>query len=964
MSSFEDWWLWLNRLLIGRGISLSEAKRRIDEAPPFEPADLFRVIQELLGESRMDMEHRYQLASLLLAAIDGIDVERTVVRGAHQLFVLAAIDLLLERHDGAVFEQAAASVAELVDHATSEDEFQVRMLAGRLYLEPFAPDPAYDHYPVVQALRKVRQEWAGGFLSEDDRLPARMPDREQCLEIAAGHFTAAADCAEGWMRGVALAHLAFGSFTSGLARGDVSDPMFRHQVREAARLLPEADEPLSGSRIGWMLDLDPGTAGPRYPAVVGPMAISIGLYGVHGAIATHVVGLRRTLAGVGAAERRRLIEGLLSWLPHVGLEGTRLWLRLQLGQCLPEDPQEAAEAFRLVQAVAARDAAAEHFGKARLDAVEAYATAITHFAELGYHEHARFYLGGMADQLRSEEPAAVGRWLDGRLADIERLTDVAMTSLAEASSMTLQACLASLIRGALARTGDFSPEHLLVLSQQAKGRSFGAAACAPTPLVPTTEEAVWLDMATQEEAVMVDDPAAGTLSEQVDDVILDEFAVGIGSFVSRTEMAPGHTAAEVVRNLRLRYEQAAAKALAQADHHKPFTLGLDEVRARLSYDALVLSLYYGDLGHELGHGMVAQALGHDLAVVHGLAMGEWMDRAIMLVGDSNEVGVGRWELSTFSHRVGLLWRELQEDPLHRLIARSAQTRLDELAGDFEPLLSWFDRQAVQREFTHLYIWPHRATYFLPIWLFPFREGVLADVLTVTYLPSLGHLPMRPRRTSTLRARIRRRPARTWLLAVGCADGGGRHGLRSEPSLESTADLIGELFGCRALTGSDATPTAVLDGMRDATLVHIGGHGGRDLVAPAFHNVLLHAGYDGEGRLFAHQIRAIDLSHVRLVTLSACESSMIRYDHNDNLTGLPAAFLLAGAAAVVGALWPVTAPVADTFYRTVYARLAAGVPTAVAFRTAQQTTRTEFPQYRDWGAFCFLGRAEQEGRVGR
>jgi CHAT domain-containing protein len=52
---------------------------------------------------------------------------------------------------------------------------------------------------------------------------------------------------------------------------------------------------------------------------------------------------------------------------------------------------------------------------------------------------------------------------------------------------------------------------------------------------------------------------------------------------------------------------------------------------------------------------------------------------------------------------------------------------------------------------------------------------------------------------------------------------------------------------------------------------------------------------GEGRLFAHQIVGLDLRHVRLVTLSACESSPIRFDHNDNLVVLSSAFLLAGAA---------------------------------------------------------------------
>jgi CHAT domain-containing protein len=75
---------------------------------------------------------------------------------------------------------------------------------------------------------------------------------------------------------------------------------------------------------------------------------------------------------------------------------------------------------------------------------------------------------------------------------------------------------------------------------------------------------------------------------------------------------------------------------------------------------------------------------------------------------------------------------------------------------------------------------------------------------------------------------------------------------------------------------------------------------------------------------------------------------------DNIHGLAAAFLRAGAGAVIGALWPFTPEVADTSFVALYAALAAGTDTVDAFRLAQLCAREEPPEYRDWGAFTFLG----------
>jgi CHAT domain-containing protein len=122
----------------------------------------------------------------------------------------------------------------------------------------------------------------------------------------------------------------------------------------------------------------------------------------------------------------------------------------------------------------------------------------------------------------------------------------------------------------------------------------------------------------------------------------------------------------------------------------------------------------------------------------------------------------------------------------------------------------------------------------------------------------------------------------------------------------------------------------------------------------FHCVYLDPAEDADGRLYAHQVMSLDLSAVELVTLNACEGNLLRFDEFDEISGLGAAFMRAGAAAVVGALWQIRPETGETFYAALYDRLATGAGTLNAFRTAQQATRQRHPEYRDWGAFCFLG----------
>ena len=166
-------------------------------------------------------------------------------------------------------------------------------------------------------------------------------------------------------------------------------------------------------------------------------------------------------------------------------------------------------------------------------------------------------------------------------------------------------------------------------------------------------------------------------------------------------------------------------------------------------------------------------------------------------------------------------------------------------------------------------------------------------------------------------------------------------------------MAGE-YGLKSLPDEEATPGSVLSLLEHAKRAHIATHGRHNVAAPAFQHLYLNPGRRDDGRLFAYQILTRDLSGLELVTLSACETALGRFDRADNLRGLPASLLVAGVRTIIGTSWPVQTEASGSFFTTLHHHLAAGESSLDAFGKAQALTRKEFPAYRDWGPFQFVG----------
>ena len=255
---------------------------------------------------------------------------------------------------------------------------------------------------------------------------------------------------------------------------------------------------------------------------------------------------------------------------------------------------------------------------------------------------------------------------------------------------------------------------------------------------------------------------------------------------------------------------------------------------------------------------------------------------------------------------------------------------------------------------HLCIVPHGPLHFFPFHLLGAPGRPLAADFAVTYLPHLKVLAAAGAGTGD--AAGSEPDDRTGVMtAIGLGfDGDGRPGLDPLPAAVPEAEEIAGLFGRPAIVNAGATEAAVVTALRDSRVVHVATHGRHNVDAPAFHTLYTHQGPGSDGMLHAYELLDGSFRGLRLLTLSACETALGRFDLGDNIRGLPASFFISGVATIIGTLWPVRDEASRHFFVAFYRAYVGGTPLLDAFVAAQRDTRQHFPQYRDWGAFYFTG----------
>lgn len=138
------------------------------------------------------------------------------------------------------------------------------------------------------------------------------------------------------------------------------------------------------------------------------------------------------------------------------------------------------------------------------------------------------------------------------------------------------------------------------------------------------------------------------------------------------------------------------------------------------------------------------------------------------------------------------------------------------------------------------------------------------------------------------------------------------------------------------------------------LLHFATHAEADESEPESSAVLLAADRAGEdGRLQVDEIARLRLPGT-LIALSSCRGAAGALVGGEGLMSLSRAFLAAGAAVVLGSLWPVRDDDAEDFFAAFYDRLAAGETAASAFGAAQRERIKAGAPAEAWAGFVLAG----------
>jgi CHAT domain-containing protein len=521
--------------------------------------------------------------------------------------------------------------------------------------------------------------------------------------------------------------------------------------------------------------------------------------------------------------------------------------------------------------------------------------------------------------------------------DLELAAGEAATNLIQSASRLAMSQLLASGRG--------KATVLLFLLDAAKGRRFRSALAQPGTAIdwlnhPRTQEI--------EEEIALLRPQAGSAVVSKDSILSANMILTAN--VRPAEMSGGSNPAEQLRNLQIRFDHALDLQLS-TDDPGDWVPTLETLQATLD-DNVVLAVQYIGTGADASL-TVTTLLFTTTDSGAGIAVIPSVPYADVVMSSGEE--------SITANMLSLTVSDLRDRIVSPPGPMSADSRaLDTLERDRElylggPLKTKLAEYKAQGK-SHLCFAPHGPLHYFPFHLLGPEDEPLAAEWCVTYLP---HPYLLDRKAADA-------AGKTELTAIGVnfVEGNLFH-LEALDDCEAEAATIAEAFApaSKLLVGQDANEVAVRHALATSRRVHLSTHGVHNVSAPSFQCIFLspespsaEGGTDagGDGILNAYELLRLDLRGLDLVTFSACETALGRFDPGDNLRGIPAALLIAGVSTIVGTLWNVETQTSTFFFTRFYRLLKEQGSKKAAFRQAQAETRARFPKYRDWGAFQFIG----------
>jgi hypothetical protein len=936
-----------------------------------------------------------QIGNLLIAACESLNVanpDLRIVRTETYLdYLLTANAILLQVPDGRVLKQAVDLGTYLVEEFTKADERtplgQALHRLGTLYLDPYTAHTNTADVRNFAAKLPDRLVDLLGPEALEALEEAPMPTLPEALGTARGYYERATRYRDGHGLGLTLKALA-------------QTLIFQHAIgetvekKEIAALLERAltliDAQLDPQSRAWArtclvrfgeTDLQPAN---RQQAISEPHDVDQAWMKLAGRDPAFADSFDETVRRVGAAKALELVRHgaqLLGDDPEAGLaifglgrpllanaseEGkgqfwnseVSLLARLpgQLGKLLHDARQTIASNHEedglvlLKQALEAdRHLALQHQEALLYFEAAMLINASTLAEKAGQQVHAVGQLFGAADILTSLRLANATLDCLGRIDDdlSSQQFDVAALVIANllSSSLTIENAfgprairpIQTLVKHAHAVAATdrrLSTDLGLFVRQIAKGRRFAQVLAAPwTP--------VRLD-SSEDEQILANARAAeaeATLAEPAGPDLVEESV--LTAYMAEPERRAGATPSERMANLQQAYDERIDARMQPSQLASFQAWTEDLVRGMLPERSVLVDIYMAVYTNgSIANYVLAMAKDDTVAAIISHP-NDLPDSEVFMTDpvSGRQVALNPQAFVVQDAREFVV----AEPGIGRLASREALERLKVDRDRFLPqrLLETLELWREQGK-DHLCFVPHGPTHYYPFHLLGGEDAVLADHWTITYLPNLRLL-----------ARRSAEPRPLTVAALGLTFKQSKVLPVLELS-ETEVASIAHLFGVEPLVDQKATRHAFEGAVAAANAIHISTHGAMNTAAPSFQCLYLAPEGDSDGRLFAFDVLGMDLGHVELLTLSACETSLGRFDLGDNLRGLPAAFLAAGVKTLVGTLWPVHPEPSLAFFSALYESLAKNASKLNAFRTAQLACRLRFPHYRDWGAFYFIG----------
>ncbi|ACC84955.1 Tetratricopeptide TPR_2 repeat protein (plasmid) [Nostoc punctiforme PCC 73102] len=182
-------------------------------------------------------------------------------------------------------------------------------------------------------------------------------------------------------------------------------------------------------------------------------------------------------------------------------------------------------------------------------------------------------------------------------------------------------------------------------------------------------------------------------------------------------------------------------------------------------------------------------------------------------------------------------------------------------------------------------------------------------------------------------------------------------LATLPGAKREAEAIAPILNTKALTGNEATETAIKAKLSQARIIHLATHGLFDGFQGLQSAIALAPSSQDDGLLTAEEILSLKLN-ADLVVLSACNTGRGRIT-GDGVIGLSRSLFIAGTPSVIVSLWSVpdspTTELMTEFYTNFNQNK---LDKAQALRQAMLKIKEQYPNKPlNWAAFTLIGEAE-------